>query len=137
MWRFEQFALQFVRPFSSMLAWMYGMAEGLMSLAVTSEPGTSLAILTDLDPVAHIASATVNDSRSRDLRSMTLTSLLNAICSLKNTDPTFLPGPWTECSRGTRMSVLPSLMTVPSGVTRSPRSSDGRSCRAGCSCWWA
>ena len=98
------------------------MADGLMSLAVTMLPGTSLAILTDLDPVAHMASATFIDSLSSDLSSMTLTSRLKAICSLKKTVPIFLPGPPEECSEGTRMSVDPSRMTSPSGVKRSHRS---------------
>ena len=90
-------AWQLVRLLSSMLRSIQGIAVAEMSLATTSEPGTSFAMRTDLDPVAAMASPTVMESRPRALRSMTLTSRLNDICSLKNTGPIFLPGPWVEC----------------------------------------
>ncbi len=102
---------QLVRPFSSMLRSIHGMASAEMSFATTCEPGTSLAILTDLEPVAAMASATVMLSRPSARSSMTLTSRLNDICSLKKTDPIFFPGPWVECCSGTAMSVLPSRIS--------------------------
>ena len=90
--------------------------------AETSVPGTSLAMRTDLEPVAAMASPTRMRSLSSARRSMTLTSLLKDICSLKNTGPIFLPGPWVEWSWGTRILVPPSVMMEPSGLKRSHRS---------------
>ncbi len=93
------------------------MALASKSLAVTSVPGTSFAILTALEPVAVMASATFIPGLPRALRSMTLTSLLNAICSLKNTEPALIfPGPRVECISGTRIFVAPSVITFPGGV---------------------
>ena len=86
-----------------------GMAPALMSLAVTAVLGASLAMRTALAPVAVMQSAT-DMSLSRYLRSITLTSLLNAICSLKNTVPRIFPGPPAECAAGTSRTVDPSVI---------------------------
>ena len=114
--------VQLESPLSSMLASIHSTASAEMSLATTSVPGTSLAMRTDLEPVAAMASPTRMRSLSRARRSMTLTSLLKDICSLKNTGPIFLPGPWVEWSWGTRILVPPSVMMEPSGLKRSHRS---------------